>query len=373
LLPALADSLSGRERVLSLRLPAGAHSEVTMLGVIEITVWHWIGFIACVLVFLALDLGVFHRKAHEVKFREALTWSTVWFCLAMLFALALRPLRGEKEALEFLTGYLIELSLSMDNVFVMALIFAYFRVPPEHQHRVLFWGILGALVMRGMMIGAGVALITWLHGVLYLFGAFLVYSGIKMIFVETEVHPEKNVVVKWARKFYPVTPYLEGQKFITMWNGKRALTPLALVLLMVETTDLIFAVDSIPAIFAVTTKPFIVFTSNVFAILGLRSLYFVLAGAINYFRYLKVGLSLVLVFIGVKMLIDPHDRKPPLWFQVDIPTNVSLLVVAVIIFISIVASVFVTRHERRKREEQEREKEKEQEKEKQTDRTDDKR
>src|SRR2546428_7329438 len=299
-----------------------------MLALIPITRWHWIGFIICVLIFLALDLGVFHRHAHHVKFKEALLWTSFWFCLAMLFALGLKPLRGEKEALQFLTGYLIELSLSMDNVFIIALIFAYFRVPSAHQHRVLYWGILGALIMRGVMIGAGVALINLFHWLLYVFGAFLLFSGIKMMFVQSEVDPEKNRVVRWARRLFPVTPSLDGQKFVTLWHGRKALTPLALVLLMVETTDLIFAVDSIPAIFAVTTKPFIVFTSNVFAILGLRSLYFLLAGAIRYFRYLKVSLAFVLVFTGVKMLLDPHDRQPPLWFQIEIPTSVALMVVA---------------------------------------------
>jgi tellurite resistance protein TerC len=313
-----------------------------MLALVEITGWHWVGFIACVLVFLALDLGLFHRQAHVVKFREALAWTAVWFSLAMLFAAALQPLRGQKEALEFVTGYLIELSLSMDNVFVIALIFAYFQIPDRYQHRVLFWGIVGALVMRGLMIGAGVALIAWLHWILYLLGAFVLFTGIKMLFVETKVHPEKNRVIKWVRKLCPVTPQLEGQKFLTTWNGRKALTPLALVLVMVETTDLIFAVDSIPAIFAVTTKPFIVFTSNVFAILGLRSLYFVLAGALGYFRYLKVGLSLVLIFIGVKMLLDPHE-SPPRWFQVEIPISVSLLVVGGIILISIVLSITTRR------------------------------
>jgi tellurite resistance protein TerC len=192
--------------------------------------------------------------------------------------------------------------------------------------------------MRGLMIGAGVALILWLDWILYLFGLLLVYSGVKMLFVDTEVHPEKNKVLRLARKLYPVSPHLDGQKFLTTWQGSKALTPLALVLLMVETTDLIFAVDSIPAIFAVTKKPFIVFTSNVFAILGLRTLYFVLAGAIGYFRYLKVGLSTVLVFIGVKMLLDPHDH-PPKWFQVDISTSISLIVVATIILISILFSI----------------------------------
>jgi tellurite resistance protein TerC len=317
-----------------------------MLALVEITPWHWVGFVSCVLVFLALDLGLFHRHAHAVKFREALLWTTVWFSLAMLFALGLRPLRGNKEALEFITGYLIELSLSMDNVFVIALIFAYFQIPGRYQHRVLFWGIVGALIMRGLMIGAGVALISWLQWILYLLGAFVLFTGVKMLFVETKVHPEKNRIVKWVRKLYPVTSQLDGQKFVTVWQGRKALTPLALVLVVVETTDLIFAVDSIPAIFAVTTKPFIVFTSNVFAILGLRSLYFVLAGALDYFRYLKVGLSLVLVFIGVKMLLDPHD-SPPRWFQTDIPISVSLLVVGGIILISIVLSITCGRRNQR--------------------------
>ena len=317
-----------------------------MFSLIEITSWHWVGFIACVLVFLALDLGLFHRHAHVVKFREALLWTAVWFSMAMLFALALKPLRGDKEALEFVTGYLIELALSMDNVFVIALIFAYFQIPDQYQHRVLFWGIVGALIMRGLMITAGVALISWLQWILYLLGAFVLFTGIKMLFVETTVHPEKNRVVKWVRKLYPVTPHLDGQKFVTVWQGRKALTPLALVLVMVETTDLIFAMDSIPAIFAVTTNPFIIFTSNVFAILGLRSLYFVLAGALDYFRYLKTGLSLVLVFIGVKMLLDPHDN-PPRWFQMEIPISVSLLVVGAIILISIALSIITGRRNQR--------------------------
>ena len=318
-----------------------------MVALIQITALHWIGFIACVVVFLALDLGLFHRRAHIVSFREALIWSAVWFTLAMLFASALKPLRGQKESLEFLTGYLIELSLSMDNVFVIALIFAYFKVPSEHQHRVLFWGILGALVMRGFMIGVGAALIMWLHWLLYVLGAFILYTGVKMLLVKTEVEPEKNRVIRWVRKVYPVSPHLEGQRFFTHWNGSRALTPLALVLLMVETSDLVFALDSIPAIFAVTRDPFIVFTSNVFAILGLRSMYFVLAGAIGYFRYLKVGLSVVLIFIGVKMLLDPHEGMKPLWFQVEIPISVSLLAVAAIILGSILLSVTAAYREKR--------------------------
>jgi tellurite resistance protein TerC len=318
-----------------------------MLALIAITPWHWIAFIACVLVFLAFDLGLFHRKAHVVGFKEALIWTGVWFALAMLFALGIRHLGTPKDSLEFVTGYLIELSLSMDNVFVIALVFTYFRVPSEFQHRVLFWGILGALLMRGLLIGVGVALIDWLDWILYVFGAFIVYTGVKMFFVDNDVDPEKNKIIRLARKFFPITPHFDGQKFRTEWNGRMALTPLALVLLMVETTDLLFAFDSIPAIFAVTRNPFIVFTSNVFAILGLRSLYFVLAGAIEYFRYLKYGLAVVLVFIGVKMLIDPHDNEHPFWFQKDIPILHSLLIVAGIIGISILLSLIARWREKK--------------------------
>lgn len=320
-----------------------------MLGLIEITPWHWAGFVVCVLVFLALDLGVFHRQAHVVKFREALAWSLVWFIFSMCFAAALVPLRGETEALEFVTGYIIELSLSMDNVFVIALIFAYFRVPSEYQHRVLFWGILGALIMRGVMIAAGAALISQFMWTLYFFGAFLVFTGAKMLFVDDEgVDPERNWFLRLARKCFPITGEFHGQKFAIRPGGRFTLTPLALVLVVVETTDLIFAVDSIPAIFAVTQKPFIVFTSNVFAILGLRSLYFVLAGAIDYFRYLKVGLSFVLVFIGVKMLLDPHGHQEK-WFQVEIPSSVSLLVVAAILATSIALSITAGKREKQVR------------------------
>ena len=312
-----------------------------MLATIAISPWHWIAFVACVIVFLALDLGLFHRKAHVIGFKEALIWTGIWFALAMAFAFGIKHLATPNDSshLQFVTGYLIELSLSMDNVFVIALIFGYFRVPSEYQHRVLFWGILGALLMRGLLIGVGVALIDWLDWILYVFGAFIVYTGVKMFFVDNDVDPEKNKIIRLARKFFPVAPHFDGQKFRTEWNGRMALTPLALVLLMVETTDLLFAFDSIPAIFAVTRNPFIVFTSNVFAILGLRSLYFVLAGAIEYFRYLKYGLAVVLVFIGVKMLIDPHDSDHPKWFQADIPILLSLLIVAAIIGISILLSL----------------------------------
>ncbi len=319
-----------------------------MFALIQITPLHWAGFIACVLFFLALDLGVFNRTAHVVKFKEALTWSIVWCVLAMIFAAALIPLRGREEAVEFVTGYIIELSLSMDNVFVIALIFAFFRVEQKFQHRVLFWGILGALLMRGVMIGAGAALIQRFEWTLYLFGAFLVFTGIKMLFTDDEgVEPEKNPVVKLARKWFPIAEGTHNEKFFVRINGKKMLTALALVLLLVETTDLIFALDSIPAIFAVTTKPFIVFTSNVFAILGLRSLYFVLAGAIDYFRYLKIGLSVVLVFIGTKMLLAPLHGHEPQWFQVEISTVISLLVIAAILTTAILSSIIATKRERK--------------------------
>lgn len=312
-----------------------------MLALIEINAWHWIAFLGFVLVFLALDLGVFHRQAKVIRFKEAFFWTAFFFVVSMLFGAALIPLRGRQEATEFLTGYLIELSLSMDNVFVIALIFAYFRVPLEYQHRILFWGVLGALVMRGIMIGVGAALISRFDWMLCFFGAILILTGIKMVFSGQEgVHPERNVVLRAARRLFPVSHDFDGQKFTTHLNGRVALTPAALVLLMVETTDLVFAVDSIPAIFGVTRKPFIVFTSNVLAILGLRSLYFVLANAIGYFRYLKFGLSLVLVFIGCKMLLG--------YFDFDIETWVSLLVVLSLILTSMLISVVLARREKEK-------------------------
>lgn len=318
-----------------------------MLALMEITSWHWVGFIGCVVFFLALDLGVFHREAHVVSIKEASLWTTLWVSLSLLFAVGLRFARGSEESLEFVTGYLIELSLSMDNVFVIALIFAYFRVPAEHQHRVLFWGIMGALVMRGVMIAAGAALVQRFMWTLYIFGAFLLITGVKMLFASEEgVHPEKNVLLRLARKLFPVSRDFQGQRFFTRVNGQRALTPLMLVLLMVETTDLIFAVDSIPAIFAVTQKPFIVFTSNVFAILGLRSMYFLLAGAMRYFRYLKVGLAIVLMFIGCKMLVDPHGNEPTYWFQVHIPISLSLGIVAAIILSSVALSLLVLKSQK---------------------------
>jgi tellurite resistance protein TerC len=318
-----------------------------MFGLIEITPWHWTGFIVCILIFIALDLGVFHRGSRVVKFKEALAWSALWFTLAMLFAVAMAFARGHEEAVQFTTGYLIELSLSLDNILVIALIFSTFRVPPQFQHRVLFWGILGALAMRGAMIAVGAALINKFEWVLYVFGVFLVFTGIKMFFAgQQTVEPEKNIVLRLARKLFPVTQNFEGEKFFTRLDKRIALTPLALVLLLVETTDLIFAVDSVPAVFSITKSAFIVFTSNVFAILGLRSMYFLLAGALGYFRHLKLGLSVVLVFVGTKMLLDPHGNAPQ-WFQIAIPTGVSLLVVAAILLIAIVLSVTAARREKK--------------------------
>ena len=310
-----------------------------MLAVLEVTPWHYAGFVACVLFFLALDLGVFHKSAHVVKFKEAIGWTALWVTLSFLFGLFICPalVHGweRQDTVEFITGYVIELSLSMDNVFVIALIFTYFRVPMQYQHRVLFWGILGALIMRGAMIAAGAAIIKQFSWTLYLFGAFLVFTGVKMLFVSDEgVEPEKNPMLRLARKLFPVSKEFHGQKFTVLEAGKTALTPLALVLLMVETTDLIFALDSIPAIFA---------------ILGLRSLYFVLAGAIDYFRYLKVGLSFVLIFIGVKMLLAPHAGGEPAWYQVKISSNISLIVVAAIIATSMALSVVAGRREKRAR------------------------
>ncbi len=322
-----------------------------MVALISASGWDWAAFVLCILFFLALDLGVFHRRAHVVRFREALAWTCLWFGLAMAFGFWLAPALveqwGHEETMEFVTGYIVELSLSMDNVFVMALLFAYFRVPTAYQHRVLFWGILGALVMRGVMIATGAALVQRFQWTLYVFGAFLLFTGAKVLFVGDEgVHPDKNWVLRLARRLCRVSDDFAGARFTTRWNGRRALTPLALVLLLVETTDLVFALDSIPAIFGVTTRPFIVFTSNVFAILGLRSLYFVLAAAIEYFRHLKTGLALVLGFIGIKMLLDPHGREP-LWFQVEIPTGLSWAIVAAIIGAAIAGSVVAQWREKR--------------------------
>jgi tellurite resistance protein TerC len=279
---------------------------------------------------LVLDLGVFHRRAHTVKFREALIWSVAWIALAAIFAVVIFFWHGRTPALEFVTGYVIELSLSVDNLFVFLLIFRFFQVPAIHQHKVLFWGILGALIMRAIFIAAGVSLIERFHWIIYVFGAFLIYSGIKLFFQdEAEIHPEKNPVLRLFRRWVPVTKDYVDNKFFVRNPGLYA-TPLFVVLLVVETTDLLFAVDSIPAILAITRDAFIVYTSNVFAILGLRSMYFALAGMMEMFRYLHYGLSLVLVFVGAKMLVTHY---------VEIPTYLALTAVAGVLTISVVASM----------------------------------
>jgi len=291
----------------------------------------WIGFGLLVLVVLALDLGVFHRKAHAVGFKEALSWTGVWVTLAVLFGAGVWHWAGPQKGLEFFTGYLIEYSLSADNVFVFVLIFSYFAVPARWQHKVLFWGVLGALVMRLIMIGLGVALISRFAWVLYVFGAFLLFTGFKMIFgKQEEIRPERNPVVRWFRKLVPVTAGYHGDRFVARVNRRQTATPLAVVLVCVEVSDLVFAVDSIPAIFAVTLDPFIIYTSNVFAILGLRSLYFVLAGMVNKFHYLKLGLGVVLAFVGVKMLLAHTPYR--------IDTLVALGVVAGVLAVTIAAS-----------------------------------
>jgi tellurite resistance protein TerC len=302
--------------------------------------WLWAGFGAVVLGMLALDLGVFHRRAHAVALREAAIWSFVWVALSLLFNLGVWHWEGTGKALEFFTGYLIEKSLSVDNIFVFLVLFQYFGVEPRYQHRVLFWGILGALVMRGILIAAGVVLIARFHWILYVFGAFLVWAGVKMMFHKPEdVHPEKNPVFRWARRVLPVTHDYRGQKFFVREGGQWLATPMFLVLLVVETTDLAFALDSIPAIFGITHDPFIVFSSNVFAILGLRAMYFLLAGVMHYFRYLNFGLSAVLIFIGLKMLSGR-------W--VEIPTWLSLAIVGGLLGGAVAASLVANTADRRR-------------------------
>lgn len=274
----------------------------------------WILFNLFVLLMLALDLGVFHRKSHEVSLKEALTWTFVWVFLALVFNTLIYYWKGQQQALEFFTGYLVEKALSVDNIFVFIMIFSYFQIPSKYQHRVLFWGILGALVMRAIFIFAGVAMIEKFHFTIYLFGALLIYTGYKMFFHHSiKIEPDKNPVVRFFKKFMPVVPELRGDKFFVRENGTRYATPLFLVLILVETTDLIFAVDSIPAILAITQDQFIVYTSNVFAILGLRSLYFALAGVVHRFWLLSYGLAIVLVFVGIKMLMVDLYKIPIEW------------------------------------------------------------
>jgi tellurite resistance protein TerC len=301
----------------------------------EVSNIFWIGFNIFVLGMLTLDLGVFNRKAHEVSVKEALSWSAVWICLALSFNGLIYYWFGEQKAIEFLTGYLLEKSLSVDNIFVFVLIFGYFQIPSIYQHKVLFWGIIGALVMRVFFIFAGVALIERFHWTIYLFGVFLIYTGYKMLSEkDKKMEPEKSPVILFFQKFIPVSSQLEGGRFFVNKNGKRYATPLFLVLVLIETTDLIFAVDSIPAILAITQDHFIVYTSNVFAILGLRSLYFALAHVVHRFIYLSTGLAAVLMFVGLKMVLVDIFK---------IPTFISLIIIGIILTISIVFSLLKTK------------------------------
>lgn len=291
----------------------------------------WTSFSLVVLALLALDLGVFHRKSHEVRFREAMAWTIVWIVLSLLFNLVVWRMFGPQKGLEFLTGYLIEKALSVDNIFVFIVIFSTFAVPKAYQHRVLFWGIFGALILRAIFIFVGAAMIERFHWVMYIFGALLVWTAIKlMIERDEEMHPERNPMYRWVKRVVPSVPEYHGSKFFVTIDGKRYVTPLMLVLVAVEASDLIFAVDSIPAIFAVTTDPFIVYTSNVCAILGLRALYFVLAGVMDKFAYLRIGLAAILAFVGIKMLIVDLYK---------IPILISLSVICGILVLSIIASI----------------------------------
>src|ERR1051326_6131881 len=301
-----------------------------MIG-IATNVWFWVIFIGFVLAMLALDLGVFHRKMHVVHPKEASAWVAVWVALALLFAGGLLFFYGNHVALRFLTGFDIEESLSVDNIFVMVLIFEYFKVPAICQHRVLFYGILGALVMRGLFIGLGTVLLARFHWVIYVFGAMLIVTGIRMVLKQDEeFEGERNPVVRMARRLPPFTDQLYGKHFFIVQNGRKLATPLFLVLVLVEVTDLVFAIDSIPAIFGVTRDPFIVFTSNIFAILGLRSMYFLLAAVVDRFYLLKYGIALILTFVGLKMLGEP-------WFHIEI--IVSLAVIIGVLGLSIAASL----------------------------------
>jgi tellurite resistance protein TerC len=296
-----------------------------------VSTWIWAAFVAFVLAMLAIDLGLFQRKVHAVSMKEAGIWTIVWISLALSFNAVLYLWRGPEPALQFLAGYLIEKSLSVDNLFVFALLFSFFAVPAVYQHRVLFWGVLGALILRGLFVAAGTALISSFHWIIYVFGAFLVFTGARLALAgEGEVNPDKNPLLRLSRRFLPLTPGFEGQRFFVRRAGRVLATPLFLVLLVVESTDLVFAVDSIPAVFAVTQDPFLVYTSNVFAILGLRSLYFLLAGAITRFYYLKLALGAILTFVGVKMLIAD---------LFEIPVAISLGVIAGLLVLAMLASV----------------------------------
>ncbi len=293
--------------------------------------WLWIVFGVGVLALLALDLGVFQRKAHEVKIKEAMLWSVIWITLALVFNAGIYFARGSDAALKFLTGYILEKSLSVDNLFVFLLVFRYFHVPKIYQHKVLFWGILGALIMRAVFIAGGIALLHAFEWIIYVFGAFLVYTGIKLWFEkDKEIHPEKNPVLILFRRFMPVTHTFEKEKLFIKKDQRLYATPLFIVLLVVESTDVIFAVDSIPAVLAITTDPFIVYTSNVFAILGLRALYFALAGMMELFHHLHYGLAAILILVGIKMLVSHYYK---------VPIGVALGTIGAILVVSIIASI----------------------------------
>ena len=293
--------------------------------------WAWGAFLIFIVAMLALDLGVFRRKSHEIKLKEALTWCAVWFSLAMSFAAIVWWWQGPERGLEWLTAYVVEIALSVDNVFVFIVIFTFFKVPKAHQHRVLFWGIVGAAILRFIFIFAGVALLARFHWLIYVFGAFLLVTGIKLALPQKDdFDPETNFAVRLLRRFYPVSPDYDGGKFFTMMNGVKAATPLFVVLIVIETTDVAFALDSIPAVLAISDLPFIVFTSNIFAILGLRSLYFALSGVMDLFRFLNIGLAFVLSFIGVKMLISGYYH---------IPVGISLATIACTLALAVGASL----------------------------------
>jgi len=297
------------------------------------SVYTWIGFIVFVLMMLALDLYVFNKKPHEIKIREALIWSAVWIGLALLFNYGIYIWMGKEKAMEFLTAYVVEKSLSVDNLFVFIMIFGFFNVKLEFQHKILFWGILGALILRAIFIVAGIALIHYFHWIIYVFGVFLIFTGIRIPFEkDKKIEPDKNILVRLFKKFMPVSGDTEKGKLFFRANYKTYATPLFIALIMIEFSDLIFAVDSIPAVLAISNDTFIVYTSNVFAILGLRSLYFALAGMVTYFRFLKFGLSAILIFVGVKMCISGFFA---------IPTLASLSVILGVLLVSILASVFI--------------------------------
>lgn len=296
-----------------------------------ISTYHWLGFLAFLIIVLFIDLGIFNKKVHEISIKEALIWTFIWISLALIFNVGVFFYLGHEKGIEFFTGYLLEKSLSVDNIFVFVLLFRYFDVPKKYQHKVLYWGILGALIMRAVLITIGATLITYFHWIIFIFGAFLIVAGLKMAFQKEErIEPEKNPIVKLIKKYLPVTDKYEKEKFFIRRETGLLATPLLIVLVIIETTDLIFAVDSIPAILAITRDIFIVFTSNAFAILGLRALYFALAGFIDKFKYLKTGLSVVLVFVGMKMLISD---------VVDISTLLSLMIIVSCLLISIIVSL----------------------------------